>query len=129
MRQSRKYTAAYGISWLWILILMLPHSLAISLTYNTELLKTANVYAVLPNTSWRTASIYIMLVRAPNDTHAGCITVIPNRLRVVDFVHRLLRTSGAGLENLKPETISQIGAERTREKFLLSKSFLSHSLT
>ena len=63
MRQSRKYTVAYGISWIWILVLMLPHSLAISLCYNKEVLKQANVYAVLPDTKWRTASIYIMLVR------------------------------------------------------------------
>ena len=62
MRQSRKYTAAYGISWLWIIILMVPHSLAISLCYNKEVLTQANVYAVLPDTNWRTFSIYIMLV-------------------------------------------------------------------
>ncbi|KAK9810983.1 hypothetical protein WJX73_003275 [Symbiochloris irregularis] len=62
MRQSRKYTMAYGISWLWIIILMVPHSLAISLCYNKEVLQQSNVYAILPNNGWRSFSVYIMLI-------------------------------------------------------------------
>lgn len=63
MRQSRKYTMAYGISWIWIYILMVPHSIAVSLCYNNEVLKQSNVYAILPDTNWRSCSVYIMLVR------------------------------------------------------------------
>lgn len=63
MRQSRKYTMAYGISWIWVLILMIPHTTAIALCFNQDVLEHSNVYAILPDTIWRTMSIWIMLVR------------------------------------------------------------------
>ncbi|KAK9813484.1 hypothetical protein WJX73_001640 [Symbiochloris irregularis] len=61
MRRSRQFTIASFTGWVWNIILLLPHSIAIVLAFPQAILAQANVYAVLPNSGFKSFSVYIML--------------------------------------------------------------------
>ncbi|KAL0034831.1 hypothetical protein WJX77_008984 [Trebouxia sp. C0004] len=62
MRQSRKMTAVSFFSWCWNIVLLLPHSIAIVLAFPNLILSQANVYSILPDSGWKRASVWIMLI-------------------------------------------------------------------
>ncbi|KAK9795944.1 hypothetical protein WJX73_010704 [Symbiochloris irregularis] len=61
MRRSRHFTISAFAGWVWNILLLLPHSIAIVLAFPQEILTQANVYAVLPNSGWKSVSVYLML--------------------------------------------------------------------
>lgn len=61
MRKQRNYGLAYGGSLIWTFVLMMPHTIALVVAY-PKLLTVSNVYNILPNSNWKTASVYMMLI-------------------------------------------------------------------
>ncbi|KAK9816803.1 hypothetical protein WJX72_005264 [[Myrmecia] bisecta] len=75
MRKPRKFTRAAFTAWVWNLVLLIPHSTAIILAFPNKALTQANVYSILPNSGWKTASVWLMLIH-----NIGAFTLHTNPL-------------------------------------------------
>lgn len=62
MRKSRRFAYSSFFSVIWNLLLLVPHSYALVLAEPKLITKQSNIYASLPDSGWKKASIYMMYI-------------------------------------------------------------------
>jgi auxin influx carrier (AUX1 LAX family) len=62
MDTPKQFTTAYSGGWLWTILLVVPHSLAVNLSYPFKIGGSDNVYGVLPMSHAKVASVALMVM-------------------------------------------------------------------